>query len=317
MEIEKELAQIAPLKDTLFTIGVFDGVHLGHRFLINRLLTQAQEQGLLSGVLTFKTHPQTVLKPSNAIALLDDLEHRKVLLKGLGADIVIALSFTKEISYLSPRQFITLLKKYLKIRGLIIGPDFALGKGREGSAKQLGSLGTEMGFSVEKMPPFLLDGEVVSSSSIRLALSTGDIEKANRFLGRLFGLSSKVVHGDQRGRVLGFPTANMEIKKGRAIPADGVYATIARIDEDILPSVTNIGMHPTFGGDKRLVETYIIDYSGDLPDRTIRVEFVKRLREEKQFDVADRLIEQIHKDVAQARTILEQWTGITKQTKSP
>lgn len=317
MQIESELAHIAPQKETLFTIGVFDGVHLGHRFLINRLLTQAQEQNLLSGVLTFKTHPQTVLKPGNAIALLDDLEHRIALLKGLGVDIVIALSFTREISHLSPRVFVTLLKKYLRIQGLIIGPDFAMGKDREGSAKQLGSLGMEMGFSIEKMPPFLLDGEVVSSSSIRLALSTGDIDKANRFLGRLFGLSSKIVHGDQRGRVLGFPTANMEIKKERAIPADGVYATIACIDQETLPSVTNIGMHPTFGGNKRLVETYIIDYSGDLPDRTIRVEFAKRLREEKQFDTADSLIEQIQKDVVQARTVLEQSAGISQQIKGP
>jgi riboflavin kinase/FMN adenylyltransferase len=315
MHIEEELAHIAPQKETLFTIGVFDGVHLGHRFLITRLITQAKENGLLSGVLTFKSHPQTVLNPVNTIALVDDLEHRIALLKGLGVDIVIALSFTREISRLHPREFVTLLKNYLKIQGLIIGPDFALGKDREGGANQLNSLGMEMGFSVEKMPPFILDGEVVSSSSIRTALSEGNIGKVNRYLGRPFGLSGKMVPGDRRGRELGFPTANMDINNEQAIPADGVYATITHIDCELLPSVTNIGLRPTFGGTHRTVETYIIDYTGDVPDKVIRVEFISRLREEKRFDTADGLIKQIQKDVQQARIILVQLTGAAKQVK--
>jgi riboflavin kinase/FMN adenylyltransferase len=305
MQIIKELKTIAPGKETLFTIGVFDGVHLGHRHLLTRLLNQAREHGWLSGVLTFKSHPQMILRPDSNLALLDDLEHRLELIKSLGIDIVSAVSFTLELSRLGPREFITLIKDHLKIRGLIIGPDFALGKDREGSASQLCALGQEMGFSVEMMPPFTINGEVVSSSTIRLALSAGDMDKANKYLGRPFRLSGKVVHGDQRGgSVLGFPTANMEVQKEQAIPADGVYATIAYLDHEPLPSVTNIGLRPTFKGNHRSIETYIIDFHGELPLQDIKVEFVRRLREERRFDTPDGLIEQIRKDVEQARLVL-------------
>ena len=305
MQIEEELKTIPPQKETVFTIGVFDGVHLGHRHLLSRLLGEAKEHGWMSGVLTFKSHPQIVLRPDSNLALLDDLEHRLELLKSLGIDIVIALSFTREISRLGPREFVTLLKDHLKIRGLIIGPDFALGKDRAGSADQLRALGKEMDFTVETMPPFTVNGEVVSSSTIRRALAAGDMDKVNKFLGRPFRLSGKVVHGDQRGgSVLGFPTANMEVQSRQAIPADGVYATISYLNHEPLPSVTNIGLRPTFKGNHRTIETYILDFHGELPLQNIKVEFVSRLRGEKRFDTPDRLTDQIRKDVEQARLIL-------------
>ncbi|MEJ2739025.1 MAG: bifunctional riboflavin kinase/FAD synthetase, partial [Dehalococcoidia bacterium] len=305
MQIEEELKAIAPQKETVFTVGVFDGVHLGHRHLLSRVIERAREHGWLSGVLTFKSHPQLVLRPDSNLALLDNLEHRLELLKSLGIDIVTALSFTPELSRLGPREFITLLKDQLKIRGLIIGPDFALGKDREGSANQLYALGRELGFSVEAMSPFTVNGEVVSSSSIRRALSTGNMDKVNKYLGRPFRLAGKVVHGDQRGgSVLGFPTANIDVPENQAIPADGVYATIAYLNHEPLPSVTNIGLRPTFKGNHRTIETFILDFQGELHDQDIKVEFVGRLREEKRFNTPDMLTEQIRKDVEQARLIL-------------
>lgn len=304
MSIAEELATIKPQKETLFTIGVFDGVHIGHRHLLAHLRDKARKNGWLSGVITFKSHPETVLAAKSQVPWLDDLDNRINQIKSLEIDMVIALSFTSELKLLSARKFMQLLKDYLKIRGLIIGPDFALGKDRQGNAELLGLLGQKMGFSVEVVPPLVVDGEVVSSSLIRQALAQGDMKKVAKLQGRAFSLSGKVVTGDQRGRTLGFPTANLEIKPDQASPGDGVYVTLAYTNNKPLPSVTNIGVRPTFGGGKRLIETYIIDYEAELAGQKFRVEFIDKLRGEKQFNSTEELKAQISKDVEQARVIL-------------
>lgn len=305
MQIEKELIKIIPEKETVLTIGVFDGVHLGHQHLLNHLKDKAERNNRLSGVVTFKSHPQTVVHPSSELVWLDDLENRIDLLQKLGIDIIIALDFTRELSQLGAREYIQLLKDYLKMRGLVIGPDFALGKDRQGNTEQLYVLGQEMGFSVDVVEPVVLDDEVVSSSVIRQALALGDMKKVSKLLGRAFKLSGAIVSGDQRGRVLGFPTANLDVKAEQALPCDGVYATVVYMDHEPLPSVTNIGVRPTFGGGKRLVETYVLDYEGELREQRLSINFIDRLREEKYFGTAEELKEQIGKDVTQARIILD------------
>jgi len=305
MQIEKELAKVIPQKDTLLTVGVFDGVHLGHQHLLTHLRNEAQKRGWLSGVVTFKSHPQTVLSLKSKLPWLNDLETRISLLRGLGIDVIAALTFTPELAQLSAQEFLQLLKDYLRMRGLVIGPDFALGRNRQGNADQLRLLGQEMDFSVEVMPPFVLNGEVVSSSAIRQALAQGETGKVGKLLGRPFSLTGQVVSGDKRGRVLGFPTANLDIKPEQALPSDGVYVTIAYVNHKLLPSVTNIGTRPTFGGGKRTVETCLLDYEGQLLEQKLTIDLVDRLRDEKKFDTSEELKAQIGRDIAQARVILD------------
>lgn len=304
MSIAVELAKIKPQKETLFTIGVFDGVHIGHRHLLTHLRDKARKNGWLSGVITFKSHPETMLNSRCRLPWLSDLDNRINQIKSLGIDIVVTLSFTSELRQFSALEFMRLLKDYLKIRGLVIGPDFALGKDRQGNADQLSLLGQKMGFSIEIVPPLAINGEVVSSSLIRQTLDQGNIKKATKLLGRTFSISGKVVPGDQRGRVLGFPTANLEIKPDQALPGDGVYVTVAYTNDEPLPAVTNIGVRPTFGGGERLIETFIIDHEAQLPGKRFRVEFMDKLREEKCFNSAEELKAQIGKDVEQAKVIL-------------
>jgi len=304
MSIIEELSGDIAQTETLLTIGVFDGIHLGHRHLLNYLKDKAQRNRWLSGVITFKFHPQTVISPHSKLVWLDDLDTRINLIRGLGIDRVIALSFTDEVRQLSAREFAQSLKDYLKMCGLVIGPDFALGKDREGHAAQLNALGMEMGFSVDIVSPVIIDNEVVSSSAIRQALNDGDMKKAAKFLGRVFTLSGKVVSGDQWGSVLGFPTANLDISPEQATPGNGVYATVTHIDDQSMPSVTNIGIRPTFGGSKRQIETYIIDYAQQIRGWKLRLDFIDKLRDEKHFDIIEDLQSQIREDIEQAKLIL-------------
>jgi len=304
MEIVQELARIKPKKETVFTIGVFDGIHLGHQSLLTFLRDKARQNGWLSGVITFKSHPESVLGSTNQLPWLDDIDNRIKRIKNLGIDIIVALSFTPELRQLSADEFVRLLKEHVKLRGLLIGPDFALGKNRQGSAEQLRLLGQRLDFSVEVVPPLVIDGDVVSSSLIRQVLAGGDIAKATKLLGRYFSIGGLVVTGDQRGRELGFPTANLQVKSDQASPSDGVYVTLAYTDSKPLPSVTNIGVRPTFGGGQRLIETYLIDHRAQLPGKKLRIEFVEKLRDEQRFISAEELKAQIARDVAQAKQIL-------------
>ena len=306
MRVEKELAGVRPQKEMLLSIGVFDGVHLGHQRLLTHLRDEARSKNWLSGVVTFKSHPKVVLSGENKLLWLNDLETRISLLRNLGIDIVVALSFSSELARLTARRFVQLLKEHLKMRGLIIGPDFALGRDREGDSEKLRILGEEMGFSVEIIPAVVIDGYVVSSSTIRQALAEGDMKKGGKLIGRFFSLSGQVVSGDRRGRNLGFPTANLDLKPEQALPSYGVYATITHIDHDFLPSVTNIGVRPTFGGSKRLVETYILDFEGELLGQKLTIDLVDKLRGEERFDNVGQLKAQMIRDVAQARQILDE-----------
>ena len=304
MQVEQELAQAAPQKDTLLTIGVFDGIHLGHRHLLGELVSKAKAAGLLSGVVTFNKHPQLVLQPQAALPSLVSLEERVRLIKSLGVDLVSVLTFTPELAKLDARQFATLLRQHLKMRGLVVGPDFALGQKRQGNVDFLKRLGQELGFSVDVVMPKWVNGDMVSSTAIRQSLAQGDLAKVQRLLGRPFSLEAEVVSGDERGRSLGFPTANLGYSEGQALPKDGVYAARVRFNGDAHPAVLNIGVRPTFGGQKRTVEVYVLDFQGDLYHKTMRVEMTERLRDERKFAGADELTAQIAQDVARARAAL-------------
>jgi len=306
MQIEEELAGLLPEEDTLLAIGVFDGVHLGHKYLISQLKGYARQQNLLSGVVTFRQHPQEVLSPQTKLPSLTSLAQRTELLKKEGVEAIIILSFTRELAQLSARQFVSLLQKYLRMRGVVVGPDFALGRNREGSADNLRALGQDMNFSVTVIPYIMINGEVVSSTAIRKALADGDMKRVLDLVGRSFNLSGRVIPGAGRGIDLGFPTANLDIDSEQALPADGVYATRAYIDDRAYQSVTNIGKRPTFGGSKRTVEVYVLDYHSDFYGHELKIDIIERLRGEKQFDTIEELKEQITEDVKQGRAILKQ-----------
>ena len=304
MQVEKELARVSPKKDMLLTIGVFDGVHLGHKYLLSQLKEQARQQNLLSGVVTFRQHPQEVLAPQTKLSFLTDPAERTNLLKNEGIEVIITLSFTHELAQLSTRQFISLLKNYLGMRGMVVGPDFALGQNREGNIDALRTLAQDKDFSVTVVPPIMINGEVVSSTAIRNALADGDMKRVHNLVGRPFSLHGRVISGAGRGIKLGFPTANLDINSQQALPAEGVYATWAYIDDKAYHSMTNIGKRPTFGGNERTVEAYVLNYHSDLYGHELRIDIIERLRSEKQFHTEEELKKQIAEDIKQGRAIL-------------
>ena len=304
MEIERELGNIAPHGETILTIGVFDGVHAGHRYLLKKMQQRAAEKSLLSGVVTFSPHPQSVLHPNKQLPCLSNLEDRVRAFRELGINIVAVLTFTPKVARLSAQEFMSLIKKQLKIRSIIVGPNFALGRGREGNINLLRALGSEMQFSVEVIPPYTINGEVVSSTLIRQALVQGDMRRVERLMGRYFHLRGKVITSDKRGRVLGFPTANLDIKPQQALPGNGIYATIAQVDSKQFSAATNIGIRPTFGKGEKTVETHLLNYKGDLYGKDISVEFVQKLRDEQRFPSSEELKAQIEKDVREVEAIL-------------
>jgi riboflavin kinase/FMN adenylyltransferase len=303
--VEEELSRFSPDRDTVLTVGVFDGVHLGHKRLISELLAQARQKEMLSGVVTFRHNPERLLSHRNKLPFLTDIDERLKLLKREDISLMIPLSFTPELAELSARQFLGLLQKYLRMRGLVVGADFALGKGREGDTENLKKLGISMNFNVSIVPPLVINGEVVSSTLIRKALAAGDMLKVRDLTGRPFNLMGKVVTGYGRGTGLGFPTANLEITSELALPPDGVYTGWAQMNGNAYPSMVNIGKNPTFGVNKRTVEAYLLDYHGDLYGSELQLDIIARLRDEKKFDSIDELKKQVALDVRRGKAILK------------
>lgn len=305
MLAREELSRVPVKGETAVTIGVFDGVHRGHQHLIARLKELAHSRGLATGVVTFHPHPRSVLRPSKPIIYLTGLEERIALLRNLGVDFVAPLTFTGDLSLLSARQFAGLLVQELQVRLIVVGPDFALGRGREGNAQVLSALGQEMGFAVEVVPLIMDDeGEKIGSTAVRLALAKGEMAHVTWLLGRPFSLKGPVVRGAGRGKSLGFPTANIAVAPDRALPPYGVYATKAYVGEACYKSATNIGVRPTFDNGEATIETYILDFAGDLYEKELHIELIERLRDELRFNSVEELIRQMERDVEATREIL-------------
>lgn len=298
----RELSRIAPGRPSAVTIGVFDGVHRGHQHLVAHLIESARASGLATVAVTFNPHPRTVLQPGTAITYLTSLEERVELLQRLGLDAVAVLSFTSELSQLSAEDFLGLLSEELNMRLLVVGPDFALGRGRAGTPDVARAIGETAGFSVEVAPLLDEDGAKVGSSAVREALKAGDVDLVARLLGRPFSLRGPVVGGDKRGRDLGFPTANIGVGIDHAIPAYGIYVSRAYVRETSYHSCTSIGVRPTFDSDERpTVETFILDFDGEIYGEEIRVDLLHRLRGELKFDAVDDLVERMHRDISETR----------------
>ncbi|NPA91189.1 MAG: bifunctional riboflavin kinase/FAD synthetase [Chloroflexi bacterium] len=292
---------------TTVTIGNFDGVHLGHQHLIRHVVEDARAHGRVPAVVTFQPHPRLVLHPGERMAYISSWEERLALLEAVGVEVVAVVRFNLQVAQMAARTFTQELVSRLGMESLWVGPDFALGRNREGTVDRLRELGQEQGFSVHVVPPFLLDGEPVRSNYIReLVGEKGDVRRAARLLGRYFTLSGIVIHGDGRGAQLGVPTANLAFAPNRLIPANGVYATWVYLNGERWPGATNVGYRPTVAGSNptRTVETHIIGLQRNLYYRALRLEFVERLREERRFDSVSALKAQIREDVAEAARIL-------------
>jgi riboflavin kinase/FMN adenylyltransferase len=303
MSFSQRLAGLAPQRDTVLTIGVFDGVHQGHRHLLNQLIALAAPD-YAPAVITFSNRPVTVFHPGTVPSYLTTPEQKVELLKALGIELVASLEFTTELAQVTAQEFAEVLCDTMRMRGLLLGPDSALGKDRQGDLAYMRAQGERLGFWVETVQPLEIDNRPVKSRLIRETLVEGDVASGARLLGRKHGLTGVVVLGDQRGRTLGFPTANLDVYPGLLWPADGIYATWAVIDGVRYPSATSIGVRPTFGLSQRLVEVYVMDFSRDLYGSAMRVEFVGKIRDQETFSDVESLIKQIDQDVADSRAAL-------------
>jgi riboflavin kinase/FMN adenylyltransferase len=293
------------LQNTWLTIGSYDGVHLGHQQLIKELNYRAHQVGAKSVVLSFHPHPSEVLRGRKEAFYLTTTDEKLYLLEDLHPDIVIIHPFSLEISRTPARDFILYLMDHLAFRQLWTGDDFALGKNREGNVAYLSQLGNELNYQVQMFTPVLSGGRKISSSRIRNLLTDGHLEEANKLLGRSYEVSGEVIHGDGRGKRIGIPTANLESGSGKLIPAAGVYACQAQIQHKTWLAAVNIGTRPTFEDTNPRVniEAHILDFSDDLYNQEICLQFYKRIRGEQRFSRVEELIDQIHTDIINTRKI--------------
>jgi len=308
MQTFRNLAEANLSEPTVLTIGTFDGVHRGHQEIVQQLKAAAQACQAKSAVLAFHPRPKAVLAPhlfNNDY--LTTPQERIHLFEKLGLDVLILTPFTLELAQTAAYDFVKMVSDRLNVVQFCVGHDFALGKNREGNVEKLKELGNHFGYDLQIIEPFLLDGQVVSSTRIRQQLLEGNVRRAQYLLGRYPSLRGTVVKGAQRGRSLGFPTANFAVPTERLIPANGVYATFIKRpgQGQRLASVTNVGVRPSFDSqEQRTVETYIFDFDDDIYNQTFTVEFVERLRPEMKFNGIDALVAQINQDARQARALL-------------
>lgn len=299
------LAQLtagAPGPETALTIGVLDGVHKGHQALLGRLRDEARKRALSPGVVTLHPHPITVLRPEIAPSYLTGLEDRMELMRDAGADWVIPLTFTSEVSEVSAEELAESFHRVLRMRLMVLGPDAAFGRGApKDTVERMRKLGGELGFEVVQVEPLMHDHERYSSTAVRNALADGDMERVSALLGREYRLSGPVVHGFERGRTIGFPTANISVAADRALPGLGVYATRARVAGRTLVGATNIGRRPTFDAGHVSIETYLLDFEGDIYGERMDLDVVHRIRGEVAFANVAELKAQVAADVEAAR----------------
>lgn len=286
---------------TVVSVGNYDGVHLGHQRLINRLVAEGRRFGVPSVVITFDPVPRKILRPEGAPALIQTLDQRLRCLAGLSIDHTIVVPFSADFARKTPEEFVReYLIDMLSIRKFVVGESFAFGHERRGNMALLRKMGEAGDFEVEAFPPVQHDGVRISSTMIREKIRAGDVERAAFFLGHPFALVGTVVEGQRLGGTIGIPTANLRIEN-EILPARGVYVTRAVTGQRSLASVTNIGIRPTLGGTRLTVESHLLDFSGDIYGRKLELEFLARIRDEKRFAGIEELKRQIAEDIAFAK----------------
>ena len=304
------------LKNPVLTIGNFDGVHRGHQTLFRKAKEWAEILGGESVVITFHPHPLQILAPGQGPLFITPHERKLELIALCGIDVAIVVPFSRQFAQLSARDFVkVLLVDKIGTKCIIVGEDYRFGYGREGDTEFLQRMGEQYGFRVETVSGVEMDGTVVSSTLIRQFIQDGDLREANRLLGRPYEVAGVVVPGHQRGgRLLGFPTANISLS-GQAPPKRGVYAVEVEIDQRTYGGAANVGYNPTFGGTDLSVEVFVFDFDENIYEKSIRVHFIERLRDEKRFSGPEELTVQIRKDVEKAREILSKgWRSLPCQS---
>jgi riboflavin kinase/FMN adenylyltransferase len=291
------------VSSTVLTIGNFDGIHRGHRAMLDRLVAYARNVGLPAAVMTFEPHPRELFAPEQAPARLSSLREKLNLLAECGIDQAYVCHFTRHLATLTADEFIEgVLVRGLGVRHLIIGDDFRFGKGRSGDFALLQRRGAELGFGVDAMHTVDVDGERVSSSAVREALAAGDLEHAARLLGRSYCIAGRVIHGDKIGRRIGFPTANIQLKR-KKLPLTGIFiVTVSGLGEQPLPAAASLGVRPTLGAGLRpVLEVHLLDYEATIYGAHLTVNFLHKLRDEAKFDSLEALTAQIARDVEATR----------------
>jgi riboflavin kinase/FMN adenylyltransferase len=293
-------------RPTVLTLGVFDGLHLGHQLVMRTVVERARAVGAVPTVITFDPHPRAVLHPESAPPLLQTLDQKVEALGVLGVEQTIVIRFTPEFAQVRAEEFLSdVAHERLQAREVYLGRGFAFGRGREGNIELLREVSGRLGFRAEEVPEVRLRGQRISSSRIRELLLAGRVNLARRMLGRPYGVEGRVVRGAERGRTLGFPTANLH-PQNRVIPRGGVYVTATLIEGAWRRSVTNIGVRPTFeGAAEPSIETFVMDWGGDLYGDVVRVRFLRRLRDERRFASVEELKRQIDADALRARQYFE------------
>jgi|AMZC01.1.fsa_nt_AMZC01002609.1_2 riboflavin kinase/FMN adenylyltransferase len=301
------LEDARPDGPTILAVGMFDGVHRGHQYLLERLVSKARAEHCVPAVLTFFPHPDVVLGRASGRYYLTSPEQRAALLGALGVELIVTHPFNDEVRQMRAADFVDRLLTHLRLRELWVGADFALGYKREGNVTFLQAEGARKNFTVEVVELVTNDesGAVISSSTIRAALAEGDVSTATHRLGRPYRLEGTVIHGDGRGRTLGFPTANIDVWEEQFLPRKGVYAGWAHLNGETFMAVANIGNRPTFNGKTVTVEAYLLDFDRDIYGAHLIFDLVAFLRPELKFNGVEALIAQMHQDVAQGRAILE------------
>lgn len=308
MTLVRGWESIELLRGGYASIGNFDGVHRGHQAMLNVLISRARSDNVPAVAVTFDPHPIALLKPEAAPPALTTIEHRAALLKRYGVDVTIALPTDRSFLSLTAEEFFdSIVRAKLQAKGLVEGPNFFFGRNRSGNITVLRALCAAHGLSFDVAPPVTVDEQLVSSSVIRSLLETGDVAHAVRLLGHHYRLSGTVGHGAERGRTLGFPTANL-IEVGTLVPANGVYAGWATVDNVRHRAAIHIGPNPTFAEAGKKIEIHLLDFQGDLYDRTLSVDFVDRVRDVQKFASVEELLAQLNRDM---QTVRAKLTAIT------
>jgi riboflavin kinase/FMN adenylyltransferase len=289
---------------TAIALGTFDGVHIGHQSIIGQAMTLARSHGLLSVVFTFSNHPLSVVAPERVPVQIGDNISKAEFLKEMGVDLLLNVAFSEKLSKESPEAFLEKLKDSCNAKYVVTGPNFTFGYKGKGNTRMLSRVAGSYGFKAEIGEAVQLNGRMVSSTRIRGLIEAGDLELTNEYLGRPFSFGGRVIHGDQRGRTIGFPTANLAIPDKRAMLPNGAYGVYVIIDGEQFKGIANVGNNPTFEGCNRRLEVHVLDFTGNLYNKPVTVQFVKKLRDEKKFSGIEALVKQLHADEEKARQIL-------------
>lgn len=302
MKVFKKLDEIQNIDDTVTALGNFDGIHLGHQALIAETVRQAKAKDLKSAVFTFSNHPKNVISQTNMVKNIIYADEKEAIFEAMGVDYLFSLDYTKEFGSMTPKEFAKrLLAEAFRARHVVCGFNYRYGYRAEGNPQTLIQQGCLLGFDVSVMDAVSIDGCVVSSTLIRGLIAQGEMEECSRYLGRNYAIGGTVIEGNHIGRTIGFPTCNITVDETMVVPANGVYVTNCKVGDRLYPAVTNVGAKPTIGMYQKNVETHLLDFQGDLYGRDIRVEFLKKLRDERKFENVEALAAEIHNNCDAAR----------------